>query len=275
MEFRSLSKTEAKVVLSLEAEREDVVTLTGIQKRAGVSPVFARKLAHSLVRRGWLQRLRRGTYLLNPSRHGPEALPDMDPLRIGSRLVDPYYFGYATAAELHGLFPQASRVYYVVTTQRYGVPAHALGKFHVVRTRSSRFFGTQRMARRGEALVVSDPERTVLDCLERPEFAGGMAGVAQIFALVKPRLDWRRIASYLDRFGNRSLTLRAAFLAERIRPSIRPPSSWVRARLPRPDEPFVPLGPPSSHGRRGPHDSRWHIIRNISDAQLFAEGEIR
>jgi len=135
VEFRSLSKTEAKVVLSLEADRQDLVTLAGIQKRADVSSVFARKLAHDLVRRGWLQRVRRGTYLLNPSRHGPEALPDTDPLRIGSRLLDPYYFGYATAAELHGLFPQASRVYYLVTTKRYGVAGHSSARFRVVRTK--------------------------------------------------------------------------------------------------------------------------------------------
>ena len=275
MEFRSLSKTEAKVVLSLEADREDLVTLAGIQKRAAVSSVFARKLAHDLVRRGWLQRVRRGTYLLNPSRHGPEALPDTDPLRIGSRLLDPYYFGYATAAELNGLFPQASRVYYLVTTERYSAAGHTAARFRVVRTRPARFFGTQNMVRRGETLVVSDPERTILDCLERPEFSGGMAGVAEIFALAKPRIDWRRFASYLDRFGNRSLIFRTGFLAERVRRSIRPPASWVRAYLPRPEDPFVPLGPPSTHGRRGPHDARWHVIRNVSDAQLFAEGEIR
>jgi len=275
VESRSLSKTEAKVILSLEAEQEELITLSGIRDRAGVSSGFARKLAHDLVRRGWLQRVRRGTYLLNPSRHGPEALPDTDPLRVGRRLVEPYYFGYATAAELHGLFPQASRTYYVVTTERYRAGEHPIARFRVVRLNPSRYFGTQTMVRRGESLVVSDPERTMLDCLHRPELAGGMAGVAQIFALAKPRIDWRRFGAHLDRFGNRSLVLRAGYLAEHVRPSIRPPPSWIRPRLARAAEPFVPLGPPSIYGRTGPHDARWHVVRNVSDAQLFAEGEIR
>ncbi|HTT45989.1 MAG TPA: type IV toxin-antitoxin system AbiEi family antitoxin [Thermoplasmata archaeon] len=273
MESRSLSKTQAKVILSLEAENQDLVTLAELQKRAGVSAVFARKLSHDLVRRGWLQRVRRGVYLLNPSRHGPDALPDTDPLRVGRRLVEPYYFGYATAAELHGLFPQASRVYYIVTPQRYTSAGGATSQFHVVRTARSRFFGTLTLVRRGEPLVVSDPERTLVDCLDRPEFSGGLAGVAQMFALAKPRLNWRRFGGYLDRFGHRSLDLRAGYLMERVRPSLRPPPPWVRARLPRPGDPFVLLGPPSIHGRRGPRDHRWHIVRNLSDAQLFAEGE--
>ena len=275
MEARSLSKTEARVVLALEAEGQDLVTLAGIQQRAGVSPGFARKLAHDLVQRGWLQRVRRGTYLLNPSRHGPDALPDTDPFRVGSRLLEPYYFAYATAAELHGLFPPASRVYYRVTTGRGAVGARPSSRFRVVRVRPAFFFGTQSVVRRGETLVVSDPERTVLDCLSRPELSGGMAGVAQILGLAKPRLDWRRLGSYLDRFGRRSLELRVGFMAERVRPSVRPPPAGIRSRRARPEEPFVPLAPPTNHGRRGPRDPRWHIIRNVPDTQLFAEGEFR
>ena len=121
---------------------------------------------------------------------------------------------------------------------------------------------------------MSNRERTLLDSLNRPAFSGGMAGVAQMFALAKPKLNWSRFGSYLDRFGNRSLALRAGFLAERIRPSITPPNEWVRPRLPDRDEPYVPLGPPKTHGRRGPTDPRWHVVRNVSDAVLFAEGEI-
>ena len=275
MDVRSLSKTAAKVVLSLESESQDIVTIAGIQKRAGVSPGFARKLAHDLVRIGWLQRVRKGTYLLNPSHHGPDALPDTDPLRIGSRLLEPYYFGFATAAELHGFFPQASSVYYLVTTRRHANGDHPTARFRIIRFSPSRFFGTKTIERRGESLVVSDPERTLVDCLYRPALSGGMAGVAEIFALAKPRLDWKRFGKYLNRFGDRSLAQRAGYLAERVRPSIRPPLGWVRGRLPRAADSYVPLGPPSVYGRRGVRDSRWHIVRNVSDAQLFAEGEIQ
>jgi predicted transcriptional regulator of viral defense system len=271
---RSLSKTQARVILSLEAESRELVSLGEIEKLARVSRGFARKLAHDLVVRGWLQRVRRGLYLLNPSSHGSEIVPDTDPLRVGSRIVEPYYFGYATAAELEGLFPQASRVYYLVTTSRWR-PGRSLSRqFRVIRVAPSRFFGLRRMVRRGTSLFVSDPERTVLDCLDRPDFSGGMAGVAQILAMAKPRFNWSRFGSYLDRFGNRSLTLRAGYLAEHVRPSVPPPRSWLLRRLASAADPFVPLGPPREFGRRGPHDARWHVIQNVPRARLFAEGEI-
>jgi predicted transcriptional regulator of viral defense system len=263
------------VILSLEAEGRDVVSLDEIQHRAGVSPGFARKLAHELVRKRWLQRIRRGTYLLNPSSHGPDAVPDTDPLRIGSRLVEPYFFGFATAAELWGLLPQASRVYYIVTTTRWVPGRDGAVEFRPVRVIPERFFGAQSLTRREITFKVSDLERTVLDCLNRPEYAGGLSGVAHIFALAKPKLSWPRLGSYLDRFDSRSLALRTGFLAEHVRPSLRPPRSWVEQRRPKSLAPYVALGPPRLYGRKGERDDRWQVIQNVSDSQLFAEGEIQ
>jgi predicted transcriptional regulator of viral defense system len=240
-----------------------------------ISPGGARKLAHDLVRKRWLQRVRRGVYLLNPTDRGPDALPDTDPLRLGGQIVAPYYFGYATAAELLGLLPQASNTYYIVTTAR-AVPAAALrNRFRVIHSMPKHFFGIQLFARRGVTLRISNLEKTLVDCLSRPGLAGGMSGVAHIMALSKPSLDWNRFGSYLNRMGNRQLTMRAGYLAERIRPSIRPPASWIRPRLSRADEQYAPLAPPGPNGRRGARDERWHVVQNISDAVLFAEGEIR
>jgi predicted transcriptional regulator of viral defense system len=274
MEVRSLSRSEAKVVLSLEAEGREVVSLEEIRRATRATPGFARKIAFGLVRKGWLQRTRRGVYLLNPSRHGPEALPDTDPLRVGSLLAEPYYFGYATAAELHGLLPQAGHVYYIVTPSRQGSRRFGPSRFQAVRVRPSRFFGTETLRRRGREIVVSDRERTVLDCLARPLLAGGMGGAAHVFALAKPRLDWRRLGAYLARLGVGSLQRRVGFLSEHVRPSVRAPSAWVRRFLPGPRAPYTLLAPPGPYGRRGVHDPRWRVIRNVPDPELFAEGRI-
>jgi predicted transcriptional regulator of viral defense system len=275
METRSLSATEAKVVLSLESEHVEELTLDGIRRRAGISPGFARKIAHDLVKKGWLQRLGRGRYLLSPSRHGPDAIPDTDPFRLGSRLVSPYYFGFATAAELWGLLPQAGSLYYIVTPQRGSARWGPASRFRRITVSPHRFFGFERIERRGEAIQVSDRERTVLDCLGRPELAGGLGGVVKIIESAGRTLDWTRLARYLRRFGSRSLTLRLGYLVEAHSSTVRPPAEWLDRARARPDDPYVPLAGPKEFGRRGPHDPRWHIIRNVSEALLRAEVDIR
>jgi predicted transcriptional regulator of viral defense system len=259
--------------LSLEEERKDEISLDTIERYGRVRRGFARKLAHDLVAKGWLQRVGRGRYLLNPGTYGPEAVPDTDPLRIGSRLVQPYYFGYATAAELWGFLLQPGRVYFLVTPTRTSVRVAHTAQFRVIRVTPPRFFGITQMERRGQTLQVSDPERTVLDCTDRPELSGGVAGSAQILARAKRQLSWKRLGIYLEKLGNQSLARRVGFLAEQVRPSMPPPSSWVNTFLPGPEEPWVPLGPPRVYGRRGIRDIRWHIVRNVPDRVLFAEAD--
>lgn len=275
METRSLSANEARVILSLEASRREEVSLDSVQQLAGVSRGYARKLAHTLVAKGWLQRVGRGEYLLIPARHGPGTGPDTDPLRFGARIARPYYFGFATAAELLGLLPQASRVYYVVTTARGASRLEHAAQFRRIRVSTHRFFGTRRMTRRGVRMVVSDVERTLLDCLARPDLAGGLGGVLRILESAGQRLDWPRLDQYLDRIGERSLALRLGFLVEQLPAGPRPPAAWLRRTIARPEEPFVPLGPPKEFGRRGPHDPRWHVIRNVPDSLLHAEVDVR
>jgi predicted transcriptional regulator of viral defense system len=275
MQVRSLSGVEAQIVLSLEEHGVEELSLDTIQQYGHVQRGFARKLAHDLAAKGWLQRVGRGRYLLNPSSYGPEGVPDTDPLRVGSRLVRPYFFGYATAAELWGLLLQPGRVYYIVTPTRTSVHVAHPAQFRVIRSSPRRFFGATRLTRRGQSVFVSDPERTVLDCISRPELSGGLAGAAQVLARAKPSLSWDRLARYLVRGGNRSLALRVGFLAEHVRPALSPPRAWIEALLPSSGAPAVPLGPPRDYGRRGSYDPRWHLIRNVPDRVLLAEADSR
>jgi predicted transcriptional regulator of viral defense system len=272
---RTLSTTQAKVILSVEAEGGQTISLDEVQRRAGVSRSFARKLAHDLVRKGWLQRIRRGTYLVNPSRRGPDALPDRDPLRVGSHLVSPYYFGFATAAELLGLLPQAGTTYYVVTPVRTTAAPPGPSRFRIVHCPTRRFFGTQELRRREEVVRISDRERTLIDLVDRPEYSGGLPGAASALATAKPQLNGSRLARYVERLANRSLAARLGYLLERVRPELPLPPEAVRRLRPRPSAPYVPLGSPREFGRRGPRDERWHIIRNVPDSQLFGEVLVR
>jgi len=275
MRPRSLSALEARIVLSLEERGREELSIDTIQEFGRVRRGFARKLAHDLARKGWLQRVGRGRYLLNPSGYGPDAGPESDPLRVGSHIVRPYYFGFATAAELWGLLLQPGRTYYLVTPTRTAVRIRRPAHFRLVRVASRRFFGLTRLRRRGQNLSVSDPERTVLDCLARPEFAGGVAGAAQVIARAKPQLSWDRLGAYLGRLDDRSLGLRLGYLSERVRPSVPAPKRWTERFRARGEDPWVPLGPPRTYGRRGPRDRRWHIVVNLPERELFAEGDTR
>ena len=263
------------MVLGLEARHQDEVSVGGIEELAQVRRGFARKLAHRLVSKGWFVRVGRGRYLLTPSHYGPDAGPEADPLRVGSHLVRPYYFGYGSAAELWGLLLSAGRTYYLASPARAATKIPGPARFRLVHVSPARFFGTTELRRRGTTLVVSDRERTVLDCLQRPELSGGMAGATQVLARAKPTLRWARLARYLRRSGSRSLARRLGYLADHIRPSVRPPQAFLRRLQPGARAPWVPLGSPRSYGRAGRRDPRWRVVLNVPERELFAEADTR
>jgi len=69
------------------------------------------------VRNRWLARIQAGTYELIPAERGEHAFADTNPLFLGSVLVQPYYYSFATAAFLYELSPQASQVIFIATSQ--------------------------------------------------------------------------------------------------------------------------------------------------------------
>ena len=259
-------------MLAAVADHRETLSLEEIERFSGGSRATARRLAYDLVRKHWLQRLRRGQYLVNKPELGPEAVADTDPFRSGSRLVAPYYFGYATAAELLGLLPQAGRQYYVVTTSPDRPVVRHAAEFRFVHVVPARFFGLRPWVRRGEPIVISNLERTVLDCLYRPDLSGGMGGAVRVLSVASRTMEWPRLAAYLRRFGDRSLAWRFGHLTETR--GLAPPR-WLESLAPTREDPYAPLGPPGRYGRRGRRSARWHVIENVPAADLLAELEVR
>ncbi len=113
--LRSLSPLEARLILHLEWARQPVVTNQQAVAILGVSNTQARQVLHRLAQRRWLSPIRSGKYELIPAERGEHAFADTNPLFIGSTLVTPYYFSFATAAFFYGLSTQASATVYIAT----------------------------------------------------------------------------------------------------------------------------------------------------------------
>ena len=95
-----------------EATRAEIVDLLGGSAKA------ADHVIESLRRKGWLERATWGEYLLIPPEQGPDALGDSNLLALASRIADPYYIGFSTAAAHYGLTTQHRNVIFVVTPVR-------------------------------------------------------------------------------------------------------------------------------------------------------------
>jgi len=272
---RSLSDLEAKLILHLEWEKQPVVTIEQTMAILNCSYDHARQLLHRLARRRWLVPLTPGKYELIPAERGEHAFPDTNPLFIGSALVEPYYFSFATAAFYHGLSTQASATVYIATSVRTGRRLYQVrGKeYRLVFQPPHKFFGTVEIDAYGSRVSMAEPEKTIVDALDRPEYAGDIPEIAGMLQRGRGRLNWEILADYTLRFESQALIQRLGHLLDLLRLPVPAPA---RDRLSAGVGKSTPyLGRPGQWGTGGEYDPIWRIVNNVPRQELLAEIEVR
>jgi predicted transcriptional regulator of viral defense system len=271
MEFRarSLSPQESRVVLALSEHGRRGVAREEIIELLGASPKAVDNIIESLRRKGWLERASWGKYLLIPPDQGPEALGNSNLLAQASLIAKSYYIGYGTAATHYGLTTQHRNVIFLVT------PVHARArrvgdaKVRIVNPSANKFFGFEPIDVLGYKVMISDREKTAIDCVDRPPLAGGVGEAAIILATASRRFDWKKAADYLERIESGALVRRFGWLADHVKADI---PAEVRERLlsitGRSTRAW--LGPAPEHAVRGAigYDETWRLFVNVPREEL-------
>src|SRR6266571_2539515 len=266
---RSLSTQESKVVLALtergrrEATRAEIVDLLGGSAKA------ADHVIESLRRKGWLERATWGEYLLIPPEQGPDALGDSNLLALASRVADPYYIGFSTAAAHYGLTTQHRNVIFVATPVRLRAREVGEARVRIVNPSANKFFGFEPVDVLGYKVMISDREKTAIDCIDRPALAGGVGEAATILATASRRFEWTKTADYLERIGSGALVRRFGWLLDYVKAD---PPPEVRARLLRVAgrSRKTWLGPDLARETKGAigFDETWRVFVNVTADEL-------
>lgn len=266
---RNLSPLEAKVVLELEwqdrrvVERDEVVRILDTPSRA--DPVI-----RSLLRKHWLERIGAGRYLLIPAARGPDGIPDANMLCIAKHLVEPYYIGYATAAAYHRFTTQSRTTVWIVTPHSATDRIIRNVRFRFVSLVARKFFGHIPTKVLSETVMMSDPEKTVLDCVDKVDNAGGIGEVARIVSRATTKFDWHKFCDHAKRFGSVAAVQRFGYLADRSGVCI--PSDMralLRGRVKPRSRSY--LGPAAKWGKEATYDAEWRILVNVPEREITAE----
>ena len=255
------------MVLALAEQGKREVTRAEIVSLLGTSPEAADHIIRSLRRKGWLERASWGAYLLVPPDQGPEALGESNVMALASRIADPYYIGFGTAASHYGLTTQHRRVIYLVTPKHIRPQRIHDTEVRVIHLGQRRFFGFSPVDVLSYPVMMSDREKTVLDCIDRPSLAGGTGEAAQIFATASRRFDWSKAETYLGRIGSVSLVRRFGWLADHIGAEM---PDGLRERLHRiADRPGVSFfGPRKTSNEAIGYDPEWRLSANVAPSVL-------
>jgi predicted transcriptional regulator of viral defense system len=255
------------VVLGLEWRDRKVVTAAELRSMAGASEGYAKFLAHRLVEKGWLERIRRGVFQLVPADRGPEGISDTNALAAGALLVSPYFYSFGTACTHHGFTEQVFTEAYIACRAAKR-PATVRGtRFIFVRMAEERFFGFDDVEVLGETVTMATRERALLDAVDRPQLAGGLPEVSRIVTRATPGISWRALLDHAKRWNESALVQRLGYLLDLHEVPI---SGAVRKGLLALVSPSsnIHLGARAEWGASGRLIQPWGIIENVPRERL-------
>ena len=142
-----------------------------------------RELLSDMTRRGLLMRLKEGVYYIIPYEQNAETfMPDWH--LIAEHLVNDakHYIGYYSALQIHNLITQSSLKEQIVVSKQIR-PSEIKIKdvpFQFIYHNDKHFFGSKKIwIDSFNKVLCSDLEKTFIDCLFKPDYAGGIVEVAK------------------------------------------------------------------------------------------------
>jgi len=215
----SLSPTEQKIYSKLYPKRvintKDVIQILG-------DPHKSADYITNLRTKGFLQKIKQGVYaIVPPDMIGKKYLPDK--FLVAANLKEKYYISHHSALELHGLAESVFNKVYI-TLRNYSPTIHYQGiTYDFVSTKY--FFGINEIRYKSSTLNVSDIEKTVLDCIRKIKYAGGLEELAKSLLAI-PSLNYTKLLDYLKKFDEGALYHKTGFIFESL-DELSPPKDFI------------------------------------------------
>jgi len=169
------------------------------------------------MKRGIFAHVQRGVYAVVPLEADPATFQP-DPILVTLRTLGPEYaFSHFSALVLHGAEHQVHETVHVtkphVRSRKLRVGAT---RVHVHTTESLLWETATMMLRRGrDKLLVTTPERTLVDLVGLPAAKQDYAEVVEAFRSLLPRVNPSELARATELWGNRTTHARMGHLVAR------------------------------------------------------------
>jgi len=216
-----LSPIEQDAYFALLRRGAIIAKIEDLSSALGLSRSYAKNVLSKLAKRGAAHRVGRGRYAIIPAdvMYGRKSYIG-DSFVLASELMkeSEYYVAYQSAAHIHGIAEQVPfRTTVAVLKQKRQVNFGNV-QINFVKLKKSRFFGFEEISYSNVLLRISDLEKTLIDCIDRPELCGGIAEVARTLsnAVGTEKLDWDKLVFRVKKFKSYALAQRLGFLLERL-----------------------------------------------------------
>jgi predicted transcriptional regulator of viral defense system len=242
---------------NLLAKKGNIFTFDDALKNSNLSRESLRVSLSRLEQRGMIERIEKGKYLIIPlgAEKGKYTLHEFV---IGSQLISPYAISYWSALNFYGLTEQIPIVVFIQTPiQKKHRNIKIFGvQYKIVKIKESKCFAIRKEWIEETQINITDKEKTIIDCLDKPQYCGGIIEVVK--ALKNNKFDRKKLEDYAQRIGNSGVLRRLGYLCELLNIKIKLPKLDTRNYLLL--DPTMP--------EKGPKSAKWRLIINLDEKVL-------
>jgi len=179
-----------------------------------------RELLSDMTKRGLLMRLKEGVYYIIPYEADSDMfMPDWH--LIAEHLVNKnqHYIGYYSALQIHNLITQPSLKEQIVVSKQIKPSEIEIKNvpFQFIFHNETHFFGAKKIwIDDFNKVLCSNLEKTFIDCLFKPEYAGGIVEIAKAIYISKDKIKFETLLDYTKKFNSQAVIKRLGFLLETL-----------------------------------------------------------
>ncbi|MBN2599935.1 MAG: type IV toxin-antitoxin system AbiEi family antitoxin domain-containing protein [Candidatus Thermoplasmatota archaeon] len=240
-----------RITLLDELSKKKAFTIEDAEQLGYTNKSVLKVILSRLEKKGWIERIEKGKYIVIPlgAEKGKYTLNEFV---LGSYLVDPCIISYWSALNYYGFTEQIPRTVFIQTTSRkkhqeitiFGVP------YKIIRMKKEKIFGVEKAWFEETQINLTNREKTIIDCLDKPQHAGGIIEVAK--ALRTKEYDKNILVKYAKRINNSGVIRRLGYICDFLQISINLPEIKTRNYLK-----LDPILPETNE-----LDSKWNLIIN-------------
>jgi len=258
-----LGPNELRLLFELEKERKSAFSIDDAKRILGESGPSVKNILYRLKKKGRIDDLEKGKYVLVPARAGYEGPWAELPLLLVSHIVENYYVGFWSALNFWQMTEQVPRTIFVATTKRRKDLDYGTSRFEFITISRRRFFGFVEESIAGRPFNISSREKTIVDCLWQPKYSGGLDEVVKAISIASEKLDYLTLWEHSKRVGVNVVMRRLGYILELLGLDSTLSQETAEVRF----NGFMrldPIGPRRSLG----YSKRWGLMLNRSKEEL-------
>lgn len=220
-----------------------------------------RELLSNMTKRGLLMRLKEGVYYIIPYEQNAETfMPNWHLMAEHLTNDAKHYIGYYSALQIHNLITQPSLKEQIVVSKQIRPSEIKIKEvpFQFIYHNEKHFFGSKKIwIDSFNKVMCSDLEKTIIDCLFKPDYAGGIVEVARAIYTSKDKIKFDTLLEYAKIFESQAVIKRLGFILEIVEINTKIIQELQRMKT----ASYVVLD--TELPKTGKRISRWRIQQNL------------